>query len=408
MKPSSWRTPIVVLVCGTAILFLSFGLRQNFGLYLAPISTDLGWGREVFAFAVAFQSLVWGISTPIFGFLADRFGPAKVVSAGGALYAGGLYVMSQATAPIDATIGVGVLTGFALSMAGFPIVLSVVSRSVAATKRSAYLGIASAGGSSGQLVLVPLGQWFITDHGWVTAIIFLAVMAALIVPLSAALAGGNRRAADDVSNQRIGEALREAGSHSGYKLLTAGYFVCGFQTMFIGAHLPAYLTDLGQPAWLGATALSLIGLFNIFGCIAWGNLGGRFPKKYLLSTLYFLRSIVMAIFMLVPITPTTVVLFTSIMGLLWLGTVPLTTGLVAQIFGTKFMATLVGLTFLSHQIGSFLGIWLGGVTYDLTGNYDPIFWGGVLLGVVAAFVHYPIDDRPLLRPSETVKDAIRA
>ncbi len=399
MGLGSWRTPMVVLTCGTAILCLSFGLRQNFGLYMAPISTDLGWGRETFAFAVAFQSLVWGVSTPIFGLLADRYGPAKVTAAGGVLYAAGLYVMSQATAPIDATIGIGVLTGFAMSMTGFPIILSVVGRIVAPEKRSIYLGIAAAGGSSGQLVLVPGGQWLITDYGWVTAIIVLAAIAAVIVPLSSALAGGNKRAPDDRATQRIGEALGEAGAHSGFRLLIAGYFVCGFQTMFIGAHLPAYLSDLGQPPWLGATAIALIGGFNIIGCLVWGQLGQRYAQKNLLAILYAARSVVMAIFMLVPLTPVTVIVFTSTMGLLWLGTVPLTTGIVVRIFGTQFMATLVGITFVGHQLGSFLGIWLGGLIYDRIGNYDAIFWGGVVLGVGAAIIHYPIDDRPMARLS---------
>jgi len=391
---------MVVLTCGTAILCLSFGLRQNLGLYMAPISADLGWGRETFAFAIAFQSLVWGVSTPFFGLLADRHGPAKVVAAGGVLYAAGLYVMSQATAPIDATIGIGVLTGFAMSMTGFPVILSVIGRIVAPEKRSIYLGIGSAGGSSGQLVLVPGGQWLITGYGWVTAIIVLAAIVAVIVPLSWALAGGNKRAPDDRATQRIGDALREAGGHSGFRLLIAGYFVCGFQTMFIGAHLPAYLTDLNQPEWLGATAISLIGGFNIIGCFVWGGLGQRFPQKYLLSILYGVRAILMAIFMLVPISPISVILFTSTMGLLWLATVPLTTGVVVKIFGTQYMATLVGITFVGHQLGSFLGIWLGGIIYDRIGNYDAIFWGGVVLGLVAAIIHYPIDDRPMARLSE--------
>ena len=401
MSLGSWRTPMVVLTCGTAILCISFGVRQNFGLYMAPISTDMGWGRETFAFAVAMQSLVWGATTPLFGLLADRFGPAKVLAGGGAFYAAGLYVMSQATAPIDATIGIGVLTGFAMSMTGFPVVLSVVGRMVAPEKRSIYLGIASAGGSSGQLVLVPGGQWLITDYGWVTAIIVLAGMAAVIVPLSSALAGGNQQAPDDRATQRIGEALGEAGAHSGFRLLIAGYFVCGFQTMFIGAHLPAYLTDLGQPAWLGATAIAMIGGFNVVGCLMWGHLGQSFPEKYLLAILYGGRAVVMAVFMLVPLTPVTVLVFSATMGLLWLGTVPLTTGLVVKIFGTQFMATLVGITFVGHQLGSFLGIWLGGVVYDSTGSYDPIFWGGVVLGLAAAVIHYPIDDRPVPRLAAT-------
>lgn len=397
MKTSSWRTPMVVLTCGTMLLLLSFGLRQNLPLYMKPISVDLGWGRETFAFAIALQSLVWGASTPIFGLLADRYGPAKVAALGGVLYAMGLYVMSQASAPIDATIGIGVLTGFAMSMTGFPIVLSVIGRMVAPEKRSLYMGIASAGGSSGQLVLVPVGQWLLDGNGWVTSLVILSAMAAIIVPLSAVLAGGNKRAADDISTQPLGAALREAGGHGGYMLLIAGYFVCGFQTMFIGAHLPAYLTDLGQSPWLGATALALIGGFNVLGCIVWGVLGGRYPKKYLLSTIYFMRAIYITIFMLTPITPASVIVFASLMGMIWLGTVPLTTGLVAQIFGTQYMATLVGITFLSHQFGSFLGIWLGGIVYDATGNYDPIFWGGAALGLLATVIHLPINERPMAR-----------
>ena len=397
MRSSTWRTPLIVMLCGTTILFLSFGLRQNFGLYMGPISSDMGWGREIFAFAIALQSLTWGVSTPIFGMLADRYGPAKILALGGALYTAGLLVLAQTTSPMDANVGVGILTGFALSMTGFPIVLSVIGRMVGPDKRTLYLGIASAGGSSGQLVLVPLGQWFVNDYGWVGAVIILAAVSAVIVPLSAALAGGNARASDDHSNQRFGDAMREARTHLGFKLLIAGYFVCGFQTMFFGAHFPAYLTDLGHPAWLGATALALIGGFNIIGCIMWGKLGQRYPIKYLLAWLYFLRSVVMMVFILSPITPTSVILFTSIMGLMWLGTVPLTAGLVVQIFGTKYMATLVGVAFLSHQMGSFLGIWLGGVVYDSMGTYDPIFWGGIVLGFIATALHFPINDTPLER-----------
>ncbi len=396
-EPSRKRAPLLVLICGTSILLVTFGVRQNYGLLMAPISQDLHWGREVFAFAIAMQSLVWGLSTPIAGWIADRFGPAKVAAAGALFYAGGLFMMSQASDPLHATISIGVLTGFGASMAGFPVILSVIGRSVGPEKRSLFLGIASAGGSSGQLILVPLGQAVLSHYGWVVSLMALATLAALTVPLSSALIGGNRAAPDMVGHQRFGEAIREASRHRGFRLLSMGYFVCGFQTMFIGAHLPAYLADLGQPSYLGALALALIGGFNIIGCIVWGQLGGRWPKKNLLCVLYFLRAIDMAIFIMTPISPTSVILFASTMGLMWLGTVPLTSGLVAQIFGTQFMATLVGITFVSHQIGSFLGIYLGGVLYDIYGNYDAIFWGGVVVGVLASFVHYPIDDKPLDR-----------
>lgn len=397
MSTRTAHTAFVVLGCGTLIVLLSFGLRTNFGLYMGPISTDLGWGREIFAFAIALQSLVWGISTPLFGFLSDRYGPAKVVAVGGALYAGGLFVMSQATQPADATIGIGVMTGFASAMTGFPIILSVIGRRFPPETRSFYLGIASAGGSSGQLILVPLGQLFITTSGWSVAMVYIALMAGMIVPLAASLAGGNARAIDDHSTLSFKEAMYEARAHRGFRLLVCGYFVCGAQTMFIGAHLPAYLSDLGHPVWVGTTALALIGGFNIVGSVIWGKLGTVYPKKNLLCVLYALRSVAMMIFILTPITPLSTILFTSTMGLLWLGTVPLTTGIVAQVFGTQFMATLVGLTFVSHQIGSFLGIWLGGLVYDLYGTYDPVFWGAIIVGFAASLVHYPIDERPLAR-----------
>jgi MFS family permease len=397
--------PILVLILGTVVLCISFGVRSSLGVYMKPISIDLSWGREVFAFAVALQSLVWGLSTPVTGYLADRFGPAKIVAIGGILYTTGLYVMSQATAPVDAVIGVGVLTGFALSMTGFPIILSVIGRRYPPGKRSLVLGIASAGGSSGQLLLVPFGQWLINEQGWIMSLILLALLSAVIVPLAASLAGGNKRAADDNSTQKFGAAMREAGGHNGFRLLTFGYFVCGFQTMFIGAHLPAYLSDLGQTDWLGAVALSLIGGFNIVGCILWGLAGDRHSKRGLLAAIYSLRALAMVAFLLLPVSTTSVILFSVAMGLLWLGTVPLTTGMVVQIFGTQFMATLVGITFLGHQIGSFLGIWLGGWVYDATGSYDAIFWGGIGLGILASLAHYPIDDRPMARLSQESSQA---
>ena len=398
MTLRAWQTPLVLIIAGSVIVMLAFGVRINFGLYMGPVSADLGWGRGVFSFAIAFQSIVWGVTTPMMGYIADKYGPGRVLALGGVLYTAGLIVMAHATQPLTATLGIGVLTGFAMSMTGFPIVLSVIGRQVAPGKRSFYLGLVSAAGSSGQVFLVPFGQWMLvnTSH-WSVSMLILAIITGLIVPLSYALSGGNTRAQDDFSNQSIGEALREANGHKGFKLLVMGYFVCGAQTMFIGAHLPAYLTDLGQPDWLGATALALIGGFNIIGCIAWGLAGNRISKKKLLSVLYFLRAMIMLVFITTPITPLTVILFTSTMGLLWLGTVPLTTGIVAQIFGTQYMSTLVGITFVSHQIGSFLGIWLGGVVYDSYGTYDPIFYGGIILGVAAAFVHYPIDERPLPR-----------
>lgn len=397
MATANWRTPLIVLICGSVAVMLSFGIRQNFGLYTAPISATLGWGREPYTFAAALQILIWGITTPFAGFIADKYGPARVLAIGSMLYATGLVLMSAMTEPIHATLSIGFVLGFAASMTGFPIVLAVIGRVAPPSRRTIYLGIASALGSSGQLFLVPIGQVFILEYGWQSSLLILAVLAALIIPLSTALAGGNTRGADATSTQPIGEAITEAFKHRGFILLTIGYFVCGAQTMFINLHLPAYLIDLGQPAWLGATAIALIGGFNIIGCILWGKLGSMYPKKYMLSILYFTRAVLMALFITLPITPVTVIIFASSMGMLWLGTVPLTSGLVAQIFGTKFMATLVGITFVSHQIGGFLGTWLGGVIFDATGNYDPIFWAGVVVGVLAALVHFPIDERPVER-----------
>ena len=401
MTMRAWQTPMVLILSGSFIVLLAFGIRVNFGLYMDPISSDMGWGRGIFSFAIALQSIVWGVTTPLVGYVADRYGPGRVLAGGGLCYTAGLMVMAQASVPLDATMGIGVLTGFAMSMTGFPIVLSVIGRQVNPNKRSFYLGVVSAAGSSGQVLLVPFGQWMLanTSH-WSVSMVIMALMTAVIVPLAYALSGGNARAQDDYSNQTIGEAMREAGDHRGFKLLVMGYFVCGAQTMFIGAHLPAYLSDIGQPEWMGATALALIGAFNIGGCIVWGLLGNRYSKKKLLALLYFLRAMAMLVFISSPITPLTVIFFTSTMGLLWLGTVPLTTGIVAQIFGTRFLSTLVGFTFVSHQVGSFLGIYLGGVAYDTIGNYNPIFYGGIFLGVAAAFVHFPINENPLPRLAE--------
>ena len=388
---------ILVVICGSMIAMLSMGLRQDFGLFMAPVSADLGWGREVLSLAIAIQSLIWGVATPLCGFIADKYGPGRVAAVGGLLYTAGLVMMANATHPYEATLSIGFLTGAASACSSFPIVLSVIGRKVPRERRSFYLGVASAIGSSGQLILVPMGQWFITDWGWVAAMLGLATLAGFMVPLSASLAGGNKLAPDEQSTQTFKQAMKEAYRHRGFRLLSIGYFVCGGQALFLSAHLPAYLNDLGFQPWLAPLALSLIGGFNMFSSIVWGKLGNSFSKKYLLCFLYAGRSVVMLIFIMTPITQTSVILFACFMGLFWLGTVPLTSGIVAQVFGTQYMATLVGITFVSHQVGSFLGIWLGGVVYDLYGTYDPIFWGAIIIGFAASLVHYPIDERPLPR-----------
>jgi len=397
MGSRGWRTPVVILVCATLILMVTFGARQTYGLFLAPISTGNGWSIGVFSFAMALQTLVWGISQPFWGNVADRLGAGRVIGAGALLYAAGLWCMSISSTPAEITLSTGLLTGLGMSATGFPIILAVVGRSVPAARRGLFLGIASAGGSSGQVIMVPFAQHFITANGYAAALVSLAIIMAVIAPLTAAVAGRPRPAEGRAAAQSTSDAIREARAHKGYLLLVTGFFVCGFQTMFIGAHLPNVLKDGGIDAGVAASALATIGLFNIFGCFIWGALGDRYSRKYLLASLYVIRAVGIMVFISLPMTETSALLFSAFMGLNWLGTVPLTSGMVAQIFGTRYMATLYGFAFLSHQIGSFLGIWLGGEVYDLTGSYSAIWWGTIGLGFAAALLHWPIDERPVAR-----------
>jgi MFS family permease len=397
MQGKSWRTPIVVLVCGTIVLLLSFGIRTSFGLFLRPVIGEFGWGREVFAFAIALQILLWGVAQPFAGAIADKYGAGRVVAACGVLYALGIALMARAESPFGFTLGAGLLVGIGLSGTSFPIILAVIARSVAAHRRSLFLGLGAAGGSSGQLLMVPLGQAFIDGYGWIMALGLLAAVSLAMVPLAAALAGRSQLGARAEAAQSLGNAVREAGGHGGYWFLTAGFFVCGFHVFFIATHLPAFIVDKGLAAALGATALAVIGIGNIFGSYLSGVLGGRFSKKYLLSSLYLLRSVVLAVFVLAPVSDVSIIVFSAAMGVLWLGTVPLTSGLVAQIFGVRYMAMLFGFVFFSHQIGGFLGVWLGGVVFDATGSYDVIWWISVALGIAAALLHWPIDERPVAR-----------
>ena len=398
MAIRSWRTPIVILTCATLILLLSFGARQTYGLYLAPISKIQGWEIGVFSFAMALQTLVWGLSQPFWGNIADRFGAGRVVSAGLILYAVGLWMMSESVTPLSITLSTGLVTGLGMSATSFPIILAVVARSVSEKRRSMFLGIASAGGSSGMVIVVPFAQHFISDAGYTVALAVLALLMITIVPLTAAIAG-KPQAMDGESTikQNTGEAIKEALSHKGYVLLVTAFFVCGFQTMFIGAHLPNYLDKSGIGPETAATALALIGLFNIFGCFIWGALGGKYSKKFMLALLYIIRSFTMIVFVMLPLTDVTALVFAAFTGMMFLGTVPLTSGLVAQIFGTQYMAMLYGFAFTSHQIGSFLGIWVGGIVFDLTGNYDIIWWSSIILGFIAAIMHWPINESPVVR-----------
>ena len=375
---------------------LALGARHSFGLYLQPMTSDLGWARQTFAFALAAQNLIYGISQPLAGMAADKLGTGRVMLGGTLLYVIGLILMSGATTGLELTFSAGVMIGTGVSCMSFPIVFGVVARTYPPEKRMMALGITGAAGSFGQFVMLPYGQFLINLLGWQQSLLVMAATVALVAPLSFVLSE-ERHAPGSVAQQSIPEALREAFGHRGYILLCSAYWVCGFQLMFISVHFPAFLSDRHMTAETGMTALALIGLFNIFGSYFWGWLGGLYSKKRLLSVLYLLRAADIALFVTLPITPLTVYLFAAVMGFLWLGTVPLTSGLIAHIFGVRYMATLGGFAFLSHQIGSFFGVLLGGHIFDRTGSYN-LMWGiAVAAGVFAAVVNWPIDDRQIAR-----------
>jgi MFS family permease len=400
MTVKNWRTPAIVLLAGGVAMTLALGARHAFGLYLQPMTSDLGWARQTFAFALAAQNLMYGIAQPFAGMLADRLGAGRVMLGGTLLYVLGLVLMSGSTTGAEFTFSAGLLVGTAVSCMSFPIVFGAVARAFPPEKRTVAMGIAGAAGSFGQFVMLPYGQVLINVLGWQQSLLVLAATVALVAPLSMLLnetprSGSGARAAQ----QSIPEALKEALGHRGYMLLCAGYWVCGFQLMFISVHFPAFLIDRGMSPETGMTALALIGLFNIFGSYAWGWLGARYSKKRLLSLLYLLRAVNIAVFILTPITPMSVYLFAAVIGFLWLGTVPLTSSLIAQIFGVRYLSTLSGVAFLSHQIGSFFGVALGGYLFDQTGSYNIMWTIAIGAGVFAALVNWPIDDRQIVRPA---------
>lgn len=390
-----WRTPVVVVACGCLIAVLTFGVRASFGLFTAPISATQGWGREVFALAIAIQNLLWGVGQPFAGALADRFGSARVLAAGGLLYAVGVALMAVASTPLQMALTGGVLVGLGLAGASFTIVIAALARRVPPERRAWATGIATSAGSLGQFLLAPLGQAFILAYGWQIALVLLAGIVALVPALATSMAStpGTSMAAGEV-DLGLRRTLALALAHRSYLLLTAGFFVCGFHLAFITVHLPPYLTDHGIGPQLAAWSIAIIGLGNIVGSYAAGMFAGRYSKRRLLAAIYALRALVIALFILVPISPLTVVLFAVAIGLLWLSTVPPTSGLVATMFGTRYLATLFGIVFFSHQLGSFLGIWLGGLFYEAYGSYDAVWWMSVALGVFAAIVHLPIVERP--------------
>ncbi len=382
------------------VLMLSVGTRQSFGLFLQPMTLDLGWARETFGFAIAVQNIVWGLAQPFAGAVADKFGAGRVIVGGGIFYALGLMLMAYSSTSLAFDLSAGLLVGLGLSGSGFGVVMGVVGRATPAANRSAALGLVGAGGSFGQFAMLPLGQALISYFGWLSALLVLAAISLAIVPLAAALAGRNSNTS--LSTQSLPEALREAASHKGFWLLTVSFLVCGFQTLFIMLHLPAYLVDQGMSPTQGMTALALIGLFNIVGSFGCGLLGGHFSKKYLLVWLYGIRAVAITLFVALPLSVYTIWGFAIAMGLTWLGTVPLTNGLVAQIFGVKYLSTLFSIVFLGHQIGSFLGAWYGGLVYDQSGSYTTVWIFCIVLSVLAAALCLPVDERDVtgLRQAE--------
>ncbi len=386
----------MVLSCGALILALSLGIRHGFGLFLQPMSMDAGWGREVFSLSIAIQNLMWGLAQPFTGLLADRWGSARIVGAGAVLYAAGLLVMACSHTPAELTLGAGVLIGLGLSCTSFAVVFGAVSRTVAPERRSMAFGIAAATGSFGQFVMVPGSLVLISDFGWSLALMILAGLATLMGPLGAVLGGGPAPAHNEpVLTAR--QALAEAAGHRGFWLLSFGIFGCGFQVVFIGPHLPAFLLDRGLPLSVGTTVLALVGLFNVAGTWCAGLWGGRIRKPLLLSLIYFGRAVTISLFLVAPVTQWTAYAFGIAMGLLWLSTVPLTHGTVASVFGVRNLSMLVGIVFLFHQIGAFLGGWLGGYVYDRTGSYDTVWLIAIALSLFAALINVPIRETPVVR-----------
>jgi predicted MFS family arabinose efflux permease len=400
--PSSTSTPAArlsmtqVLVCGAMVVTLSMGIRHGFGLWLQPITMDRGWTRETFAFAIAVQNIAWGIAGPVAGMLADRYGAYRVLVGGALLYSLGLVLMALATSGLAFTGSAGLLLGMAQSGTTYAVVYGVIGRNVAADKRSWAMGVAAAAGSFGQFLMVPVETWLIGHWGWQNALFVLGCLALAIVPLANGLKEPTQAAASGFQ-QSVGSAVREAFAHRSFQWLMAGYFVCGFQVVFIGVHMPSYLKDHGMDPAVATVALALIGLFNVFGTYTAGWLGGRMPKRYILSGIYALRAVVISLFLLAPLTPVSVYIFAATMGFLWLSTVPPTNAVIAQIFGVQYMSMLGGFVFFSHQVGSFLGAWLGGRLYDLTGNYDVVWGIAIALGVFAALANLPVREEPIPR-----------
>ena len=392
-----------ILIMGGMLVTLSMGIRHGFGLFNLPITTANGWGRETFAFAIALQNLIWGASQPFAGALADRFGSLKIMLSGGALYLLGLLLMALSTSSFSFVIGAGLLIGLAQSGTTYSVVYGVIGRNIAPEKRVMAMGLAAAAGSFGQFLMIPIEQGLITEFGPKDALLLLALLSSFLIPLAWSLKEPQNTLVTS-SNQTISDALKEACNNRNFQLLTLGYFVCGFQVVFIGVHLAPYLKDMssivpavGNPK-VATISLALIGLFNVFGTFFAGVLGQRFPKRYILSFIYVTRSLVIISYLLLPLNPLSTYVFAGFMGLLWLSTVPLTNGIVAQIFGVKYLSMLSGVVFFSHQIGSFIGAYLGGYLFDKTGSYNIVWMIAIGLGIFAGLVNLPIKEKSILRP----------
>ena len=398
----NWLHPIIIVACGCLVIFIGFGIRSTMGVFLVPITEQYDWGRSIFAFAAALQNLFWGFSQPIFGAIADRFGSGRVILLGGICYVAGLALMIVSSTPLGFYIANGALIGFGLSGTTFAIVLAVIARAVPEKQRSMALGIGAAAGSLGQFVLVPLGNSLILQFGWVSTIAMLSCLMLLVIPLSSVLSGKPNVSGPE---QTLKAAVSQAARHPGYVLLTSGFFVCGFQVTFIGIHLPAYLTDIGLSSNVGAWALSIVGLFNLVGTLLAGYMGNKFKKKSILSFIYLGRAIVIAVFVMLPPSVPSALIFAACMGILWLATIPLTSGIVSQVFGARYLGTLFGFVFLGHQIGSFLGVWMGGLLFDATQSYEVVWWICVALGVIAAFLHWPINESPIRETMRPVSES---
>jgi MFS family permease len=400
IRRAAWQSIPLVIACGCLIAMLGFGPRSTLGLFLTPMSSANGWGRDVFALALAIQMLLWGVAQPMVGAVADRFGPVLVLCVGALLYAAGFAWMTYATTPGAMYLSAGVLVGFGLAGSSFTVVIGAFGKLLPPEWRNFSFGLGTAAGSFGQFLFSPLAVALNDRVDWHTTLLIFSCIVLLILPLALALASPAQAAsAQKTAQQSVSEALREALGHRSYVYLVLGFFTCGFQVFFITVHLPAYLVDRGLPTEVGALTIAMIGLFNIIGSVTAGYLSNKMSKRYILAAIYFLRSVATVIFIFIPATAVTSVVFGAVMGLLWLSTVPPTNALVAIMFGTRWLTMLAGFAFFSHQVGGFLGVWLGGVMFERTGSYDLIWWISILLGLLSAAINLPIKETPVVRPA---------